>query len=76
MLVYNAKNAEEYKREITRIKKLIRKRETLKVWWFMLNLLLPLYFFSCFTRNDGVNGNKTTIVDGRYDTDQTVREFK
>ena len=74
--LYNAKHAVEYKRETMRIKKLICRRETLKVRRFMLNLLLPFYFFSCFTRNDGVNGKKTTIVDDRYDANQTVREFK
>ena len=74
--LYNTKNVEEYKQETTRIKKLICRREYSKVWRSMLNLLLPFYFFSCFTRNDGVNGNKTTIVDDCYDADQKVREFK
>ena len=74
--LYNAKNAEEYKRETKRIEKLIHRRETSKVRRFMLNLLLLFYFFSCFTRNGGVNGNQTTIVDNRYDSNQTVREFK
>ena len=65
--LYNAKTAEEYEKEIVRIKNLIHSRERSRVHRFMLNLLL------C---NDGINGNKTTVVDEQYGADQTARDFK